>query len=80
MYLFAVFINSEMAVLKEHLSMAASVYNHYCFCIMRHITADTDVFKTSSGRLEKVTRSYDQTKRRQDIWKKTSYLQRPEDA
>ena len=36
--------------------------------------ADTDVFKTSSGRLKKVTTSYDQTRRRQDLWKKTSDL------
>ena len=28
--------------------------------------ADTDVFKTSSGRLKKVTTSYDQTRRRHD--------------
>ena len=33
--------------------------------------ADTDVFKTSSGRLKKVTTSCDQTRRRQDVWKKT---------
>ena len=30
--------------------------------------ADTDVFKTSSGRLRKVTTSYDQTRRRHDDW------------
>ena len=41
--------------------------------------ADTDVFKTSSGRLRKVTTSYDQTRRRQEVWKKTSYLRRLED-
>ena len=54
--------------------------------------ADTDVFKTSSGQLEKVTTSYDQTRRRHDVWKKmsdlrliyevfrTSGLRRPEDV
>ena len=29
--------NSGMDVLEEHLSVAASVYNPYCFCVMRHI-------------------------------------------
>ena len=33
--------------------------------------ADTDVFKTSSGRLKKLATSSDQTRRRQDVWKKT---------
>ena len=50
--------------------------------------ADTDVFKASSGRLKKVTRSYDQTRRRHDVWKrrrtynvfKTSDLRRLEDV
>ena len=42
--------------------------------------ADTDVFKTSSGRLKKVTTSYNQTRRRQDVWKKTSDLCRLEDV
>ena len=41
--------------------------------------ADTDVFKTSSGRLKKVTTSYDQTRRLHDVWQKTSDLQRLED-
>ena len=36
--------------------------------------------KTSSGRLEKVTTSYDQTRRRQDVWRKTSDLRRLEDV
>ena len=44
------------------------------------IPADTDVFKTSSGRLKKVTTSYDQTRHRQDVWKKTSNLWRLEDV
>ena len=44
------------------------------------LPADTDVFKTSSGRLKKVTKSYDQTKRRQDVWKKMSDLRRLENA
>ena len=44
------------------------------------IPVDTDVFKTSSGRLKKVTTSYDQTRRRQDVWKKRSDLRRLEDV
>ena len=44
------------------------------------ISADTDVFKTSSGRLKKVTTSCDQTRRRQDILQKTSDLRRLEDV
>ena len=42
--------------------------------------ADIDVFKTSSGRLKKVTTSYNQTRRRQDVWKKTSDFRRLEDV
>ena len=50
--------------------------------------ADTDVFKTSSGRLKKVTTCYDQARRRHDVWKsrpiygvwKTSDLRRFEDV
>ena len=42
--------------------------------------AGTDVFKTSSRRLKKVTTSYDQTRRRHDVWKKTSDLRRLEDV
>ena len=42
--------------------------------------ADTDVFKTSSGRLKKVTTSYDQARRWHDVWKKTSDLRRLEDV
>ena len=42
--------------------------------------ADTDVFRTSSGCLNKVTTSYDQTRRIQDVWQKTSNLWRLEDA
>ena len=44
------------------------------------IPADTDVFKTSSGRLKKVTTSCDQTRRRHDVWKKTSNSRRLEDV
>ena len=44
------------------------------------IPADTDVFKTSSGRLKKVTTSYDQTRRRYDVWKMTSDLRLLEDV
>ena len=42
--------------------------------------SDTDVFKAFSGRLKKVTTSYDQTRRRHDVWKKTSDLRRLEDV
>ena len=35
--------------------------------IHSYFPADTDVFKTSSGRLKEVTTSYDQTRRRQDV-------------
>ena len=41
---------------------------------------DTDVFKTFSGRLKKLTTSYDQTRRRHDVWKKTLDLPRLEDV
>ena len=41
---------------------------------------DTDVFKTSSGRLKKVTTPCDQTRRRHNLWRKTSDLRRPEDV
>ena len=42
--------------------------------------ADTDVFKTSSGCLKKVTTSYDQTRHCHDAWKKTSDLRHLEDV
>ena len=42
--------------------------------------ANTDVYKTSPGRLKKVTRSCDQTRRRQDFLQKTSDLWRLEDV
>ena len=45
-----------------------------------NVPADTDVPKTSSGRLKKVTTSYDKTRRRHDAWKKTSDLRRLEDV
>ena len=37
---------------------------------------DTDVFKTSSRRLKKVTTSCDQTRRRHNVWKKTLDLRK----
>ena len=49
-------------------------------CLGSVIPADTDVFKTSSGRLKKVTTSYDQTRRRHNVWKKTSNLRRLKDV
>ena len=48
--------------------------------IQKQYAADTDVFKTSSGRLEKVTTSYDQTRRRHNVLQKTSDLRRLEDV
>ena len=42
--------------------------------------AGADVFKTSSERLKNVTTSYDQTRRRYDVWKKTSDFRRLEDV
>ena len=42
--------------------------------------ADTEVSKTSSGRLKNVTTSYDQTRFCQDVWRKTSDLRRLEDV
>ena len=42
--------------------------------------ADTDVFKTSSGRLEKVTTYYDQTRRLSYVVLKTSNLGRLEEV
>ena len=42
--------------------------------------ADTDVFKTSSGRFKKVSKSYNQTRYRQEVWKKTSDLPHLEDV
>ena len=35
---FAVFVDSEMAVLEESLSVVASVYKSLSVCSMRHIT------------------------------------------
>ena len=40
----------------------------------------TSVFKTSSGRLKKVTTTYDQIRRHHDVWQKTFDLRRLEDA
>ena len=45
---------------------------------MRAYPVDTDVFKTSSGRLKKVTTSCDQTRRRQGVLQKGSDLRRLE--
>ena len=36
--------------------------------------ADTDVYRTSSGRLKKVATSYDQTRRLYNVWQKSSDL------
>ena len=42
--------------------------------------ADTDVLRTSLGRLKEVTTFCDQTRRRQDVLQKTSDLRRLEDV
>ena len=62
-----------------------SVYNlgfyTYTFILIYNrtlIPADADAFKMSSGRLKKVTTSYDQTRRGHDVSKKTSDLRRLE--
>ena len=54
----------------------------YCsiLILLIRIPADTNVFKTSSGRLKKVTMSCDQTRRRQDVLQRTSDLRRLEDV
>ena len=53
---------------------------HFHFLSFILFQADTDVFKMSSGRLKKVTTSYDQTGRCYEVWKMTSDLRRLEDA
>ena len=44
------------------------------------LPGNTDVFKTSSGRLEKVTTSYDQTRRRHEVLQKMSDLRHLDDV
>ena len=54
--------------------------NWFYYNLITLISPDTNVFKTYSGRLKKVTTSYDQTRRPHDAWKlKTSYLCHLED-
>ena len=52
----------------------------WSYYLQSALPVDTDSFKTSSGRLEKVTTSYDQTRRCHDVWKKTSDLWHLEDV
>ena len=52
-------------------------YMIYDFNVICYVTQPT---QTSSGRLKKVTTSFDQTRRRQDIWQKTSDLRLLEDV
>lgn len=47
---------------------------------LRGIPVDTEVFRRSSGRLETLTMSSDQTGRCQDVWKKTADLGHLEDV
>ena len=44
------------------------------------LAKNTDVLKTSSGRLKKVKSSDDQTRRPHNVWKKSSDLRRLEEA
>ena len=62
--------------------MTVPLSPHVCYPLDKStsLPADTDVCKTSSGRLKKVTTSCDQTRRRHDVWKKTSDLRRLEDV
>ena len=73
--------NLELKVLINHYflreSRSQDLRKHLRYT---DIPADTDVFKTSSGRLKKVTTSYDQTRRLHDVWQKTSDLRRLEDV
>ena len=46
----------------------------YLFWVWINSSEDTDVLKRTLGRLKKVMTSYDQTRRRHDVWKKTSDL------
>ena len=48
------------------------------FSALYYISADTDVFSTSSGHFLKVATFYDQTRRLHDVRQKTSDLQRLE--
>ena len=52
----------------------------YLFWVWENSPEDTDVLKRTLGRLKKVMTSYDQTRRRHDVWKKTSDLRSLEDV
>ena len=67
-------------LLYSHLSESLSHSRRTPVSGFYSFPADTDVFKTSSGHLKKVTTSYDQTRRRHDVWKKTQDLRRLEDV
>ena len=56
------------------------VHAWWSYYLQSALPVDIDSFKTSSGRLEKVTTSYDQTRRRHDVLQKTSDLRRLEDV
>ena len=53
---------------------------HHAPSCLRTFPADTDAFRTSSGRLKKVTTSCDQTSHRQYVLQKTFDLRRLEDV
>ena len=61
---------------QEHLFYKTSLDD--CFC--RQANFNTDVFKTSSGRIRKVMTLYDQTRHRHEVLQKTSYLCRLKDV
>ena len=67
------FIYSTWPILSVSESSVKIKVGSYC-------PVDTDVFKTSLGRLKKVATSCDQTRPCHDVWKKTTDLQRLEDA
>ena len=52
----------------------------YLFWVWINSSEDTDVLKRTLGRLKKVMTSYDQTRRRHDVWKKTSDLRSLKDV
>ena len=72
-----IYENETVAMLDKIRNINTLEQNHTVVTkdlLFGNIPVDTDVFKTSSGRLKKVMTSYDQTRRRHDVWKNTSDL------
>ena len=66
---------SRIVPLNKYITISAiRALGEFYFVKPNLYQADADVFKTSSGRLEKVTTSHDQTRHLHDVWKKTSDL------